>query len=249
MNNVLFLVGQHFVAPAMPDNVLGLSGFVSSLRQGGRAADGEPCELHLGQGISAYDARYLREELQRRGLSRRYLVRGDEAHKASRALVHKHLEKNVLIGDLSALGECRFRARLRVDDDNELLLDHASGWHVPGMVILEAMRQMAMASVVASGMLESLGPDCGFMIQSWNTRFLSFLVPLDSQLECSLLPLGAPRGRRLEFRGDIAVTQCERVSAEASLEFAALEKRALESVEERHARSALRQFPQPAAAD
>lgn len=228
----------------MPDNVVGVTQFVSSLRQGRYDDVRVEHALHFGQGVSAYDERDIRDQLELRGLSKWFVIRSGHSRSASRIQVHKQLEKNVLIADLLTIAKHRFRARLRVEDDSELLLDHATGWHVPGMVMLEAMRQMAMASVVNSGALASLGHEYGFMIQSWNTRFMNFLLPLDAELLCVLQPAETAKSRRLEFQADVTVMQGERASAQCIIEFAALDRAALGTIEERHARSTMKQFVQ-----
>jgi hypothetical protein len=228
----------------MPENVQGVSQFISSLHKGQYDdAEGHGV-LHLGQGISAYDERFIREELAHRNLSGRWLIQGRGGLKASRSQVHKHREKNVLIADLEPLGQNRFRSRLVVDDDSELLLDHATGWHVSGMVILEAMRQMGMAVTERFCDLSTLGGQRGFIIQNWNTSFANFLFPLAAHIICTVEPVSSARAKRLEFRADLRVMQCERCAAQASIEFAVLEQDSLNSIEERFARAAVKQVVQ-----
>lgn len=248
MNRTLLIVGQGFATASMPENVQGVSQFILSLRKGQYdEAEGRGV-LYLGQGISAYDERFIHEELAQRNLSGRWLILGHGGLKASRSQVHKHHEKNVLIADLEPLGQNRFRSRLVVDDDSELLLDHAAGWHVPGMVILEAMRQMAMAVTERFCDLSTLGCNRGFIIQSWNTSFANFLFPLSAYIICTVEPVNSARAKRLEFRAHLSVMQSERSAAHASIEFAVLERDSLDAIEERFARAAVKQFVQAHAA-
>jgi len=243
-SNSIVIVGQSFVTPSMPDIVQGVSQFVANLQKGYFDAIERHGVIHLGQGVSAYDERFIREELERRNLSAQLRIQRRRPPKMSRSLVHKHHEKNVLITDFEPLGPNQFRSRLSVDDDNELLLDHATGWHVSGMVILEAMRQMAMAVTERFCDLSTLGNSRGFIIQNWTTSFDNFLFPLAAEILCTVEPINCAKAKRLEYRARLNVMQCERSAAHASIEFAVMERNSLSSIEERFARTTVKQLVQ-----
>ena len=112
MNNSMVIVGQSFVTPSMPRGVHGVEQFVAELQKGHFDAAEKHGVLHLGQGVSAKDERFIREELERRNLSDRLRIRDRNSLKVSRSLVHKHHEKNVVVTDVEPLGANRFRSCL-----------------------------------------------------------------------------------------------------------------------------------------
>jgi hypothetical protein len=66
-----------------------------------------------------------------------------------RSSVHKSKQQNVVISRLTPTikKDLTYKASLIVDNENELILDHVSGYHVPGMIFIEATRQLAMAAL------------------------------------------------------------------------------------------------------
>ena len=63
--------------------------------------------------------------------------------------VHKSKQQNVVISQLAPVADNKeqtYSANLVVDNDNEFILDHVSGYHIPGIIFIEAIRQLAMAS-------------------------------------------------------------------------------------------------------
>ena len=244
MSQVILIVGQSFVTGTMPEGVHGISEFVSALRQGHYDDAITKYALLFGQGINSYDERFVCDELDQRALSKRFFIQRRSFQKSPRSFVHKHLEKNVLIVDFEAVGENHFRGKLSVDADSELLLDHTSGWHVPGMVILEAIRQMALAATENCGALSHLGRNRDFVIRSWNTTFENFLFPLDSEIICTILPIKTLKAKRLELRAEISIMQDQRPVTEAEIDFAVYEHDILNSIEGRFAQTALRKYIQ-----
>ncbi|MFC7617738.1 AfsA-related hotdog domain-containing protein [Actinokineospora soli] len=57
-------------------------------------------------------------------------------------LVHKRSPENVMLADARRRGPLRLAARLCLSDMNEMILDHVTGQHVAGMVLIEAARQL-----------------------------------------------------------------------------------------------------------
>lgn len=241
-NIATFIVGQKFSAPNMPDIVLGIHDFIHAIKSG-EFDDVQPGHhIHFGQGISDYDRRYIADEIKRRGLADRFVIPDVIARKAARTYVHKHLEKNILLAELESSGPNRLRARLSIDDDNELLQDHMTGWHLSGMVILEAMRQMVIAAAERHEATTMLGEHRSFVLLNWHSRFDNFLFPLDAEINSVLCLSPASKARRCEFKVDVGINQAGRLVAEGALEFAVITRDALDSLEERHARNSVHEL-------
>lgn len=64
----------------------------------------------------------------------------------SKEAMNKRDDRNVLITELISLGNDRYESSLVIHNDNELIQDHFTGSHIPGMIFLEASRQLARAT-------------------------------------------------------------------------------------------------------
>ncbi|WP_394848770.1 hypothetical protein LZC95_15100 [Pendulispora brunnea] len=242
MKSTLLVVGDRFVAPRMPENVIGFSAFVANLREDRSNEIVGERHIYIGQGINPAEERALRSEVLNSAFSQQIVLHDGDSEKVARSQVHKHQEENILIAGLEPIGEHEFSAKLKVDGDNELVLDHTSGWHISGMVILEAMRQMAMAVTERYyADYANEGGGRGFAIQSWDTKFESFLFPLDSTLTCKTEVTGT-YGKRVSFRAELSVLQCGRVSARAAIEYTVMDGEVMSSIEARRAREVVRQL-------
>src|SRR5699024_625348 len=87
---------------------------------------------------------------------------------------HKHREENVLIADLGRHDDQIFHAALRLHQNNELLLDHQTGQHVQGMVVVEATRQMFLAVTEQYYLSQRPERQYYFVIHSLATTFHNF---------------------------------------------------------------------------
>ena len=93
-----------------------------------------------------------------------------EAIPVKKQYVHKKLEKNVVITMPVPLsqGKKKYRSRIIVANDNDFFFDHDLR-HIPGMLMVEAVRQMALAITHAH---YSISLQERFIINGLETRFL-----------------------------------------------------------------------------
>jgi hypothetical protein len=85
-----------------------------------------------------------------------------------RVIVHKHRDANVLISEPLSIGDLRYYNMFLETD--ELKFDHASP-HVQGMHMLEALRQVG----IATGHLQGLPSGGQIALLNYNTSFYSFI--------------------------------------------------------------------------
>ncbi|GAA4444444.1 AfsA-related hotdog domain-containing protein [Phytohabitans houttuyneae] len=220
----VWVVGDRFAGFARLNGVTTVSG-------AGDVLDGEPVTLRLGQGVGPHERDHLRALVERRGLADRVVVVDTTPAPAGRDLVHKHLAANVLLGDVHAAGGGIVTAALRLAGENELLLDHQTGLHVQGMVVIEAVRQMLLAAYATA----SRRPDDYVVWNGIQLDFESFLFPLPARLYCALEPVTDGRGT-----ARVQVEQGGRRVASALARFTAFAAERIAPVEQRRAEGALR---------
>lgn len=105
-----------------------------------------------------------------------------------RSNVHKSKQKNVVIGQLTPIinKDLTYKTGLVIDNENELILDHVSGYHIPGMIFLEATRQLAMAAL---SLVEGEGAVAKALImKDIKANYLLFAYLLPTQATVRLEP-------------------------------------------------------------
>jgi hypothetical protein len=235
----LFVVGDRFEGFVHDDRVRTVTKLCSAICCGAFDELNGRVLLHRGQGITAFDVAYVEAALVRRGLQDRARFVGAEQAIASRDVAHKHRPENVLLADLRRSGLQTFRADLRVHAGNELLLDHQTGEHLQGMVVVEAARQMFLAAFELG--YRQRWPLHSFCV-SWNSMqmtFESFLFPLPAQIVGELREVDVRSPKRLRFELGFELHQLGRRVAAGEIGFASFEAGRLSAVERRSADKAL----------
>ncbi|POM26376.1 A-factor biosynthesis hotdog domain protein [Actinomadura rubteroloni] len=231
----LCVVGDRFAPFADGTGALTVSGLVAALRA--RAYEGD-LVLIEGQGIDARDWERIRAELTRAGVTAD-IRENDTGPLARDTEIHKHREENVLIAGLEQTGETTFRAALRLHNDEELLLDHQGG-HVQGMVVLEAARQMFLAVSERYHASRWPGHRYGYVLESMETKFRTFLYPLAATIEYEVLSVGLDDPEHLTFDVRIHIMQSGLPAATIRMVCSAVHADALAHKEQRGAARALR---------
>jgi hypothetical protein len=237
-HSTLLLVGNRFsgFSAAHPE-VLTVSEFIRHLRNDAGTAAFEHLTLQPGQGIGESQWDLLRIEIAERGLDHRIHLMPAIPAPAARHETHKHVEANRLISRPRQTGPGRYRADLRVHNDNELLIDHQTGQHVQGMVAVEAARQMFLT--VTERFLLPDDRKRYFVINSMATEFENFLFPLAAEIDYLIVESDTANADRLSFTVEIAIEQAGRRCTRTSVRFTAFENRLIESKEQRRAEQAV----------
>ncbi|SDP02617.1 A-factor biosynthesis hotdog domain-containing protein [Actinopolyspora xinjiangensis] len=233
MLNSVCLVGDRFAALGSHENVRTVSGFVSEVRSGVYDELAGPLLVWEGQGITPYEREYVTGALETRGLARKVLMQPNDLPAVPRSQAHKHRDANVLLSSLKRISEGQYRAALRLHPDNELLLDHQTGEHIQGMVVIEAFRQMFMAfceKFVATAL-----PDRHYYYvwHGMDIRFENFLFPLDADIDCTVISSDITDPARLKMTVDLALHQAGTPAAKARIDFTAHDSARLSSKEHR----------------
>ncbi|WJV25514.1 MULTISPECIES: AfsA-related hotdog domain-containing protein [Pseudomonas] len=146
-----------------------------------------------------------------------------EAELASEDLSHKRHRKNVLISIPDRTDEGVYTASLLLHAENELMLDHLTGQHVQGMVLLEACRQMFLA-VTERFHLDDYAPQKRyFVLNEMSVRYTAFAFPLPAQIRYRLLHRKQPRADRVEVQAQMEVWQDGKLVTEVDVAFSVMD--------------------------
>jgi hypothetical protein len=229
------VVGDRFAPFADGTGADTVSGLMAALRSRLHTRE---LVLIEGQGVDARDWARIRAELARAGVTAD--IRANETGPLARdAEIHKHREENVLIAGLEQTGETTFRAALRLHNDEELLLDHQGG-HVQGMVLVEAARQMFLAVSERYHASRWPGNRYGYVLESMESTFRTFLFPLAATIEYEVLSVGLDDPEHLTFDVRVEIVQAGLPAATIRMVCSAVHADALARKERRGAARALR---------
>ncbi|GAB3973975.1 AfsA-related hotdog domain-containing protein [Plantactinospora veratri] len=235
----ILVVGDRFATSIDRPDVRGLSQFLAELRSGRYDDPQERRQILLGQCLNGAAREKIEQELSLRDLTTRITIANQHQDVVHRSRVHKRRQENVLLADVERIEPERFRARLSIDVDNELVLDHVSGWHISGMVINEAARQMILAVTEGFYATDPSGPGLQYLLHSWTTRFDRFLFPVDATVLYTVDRLDARRPDRLRFDVSVDIMQNGTRAAQCTMKFSAMNATSFTAIEKRMANELL----------
>lgn len=235
----LVVVADRFSNFSSDDRVRTVSGLCSAIAAGQFDDTSDDVLLHPGQGITPHERADIDATLQRRGLEDRVRLQPDDLQPAGRGVVHKHRPENVLLTDVRRVSEHDYDAGLCVHGHNELLLDHQTGYHVQGMVVIEAARQMFLAAFEVG--YRHRWPMRSYYV-IWNSvqlTFTNFLFPLPARVTCTLSELNIANPNKLEYGMQVEIHQAGQVVVTGDIAFTSFETKRIASLERRRATAAL----------
>jgi hypothetical protein len=184
-------VGDRFKSFAKHHNVITLSQLYELMKGISNAAPEHQTfmySVYLGQGISDKQYHKLQQMISNYDLADTVSLLGQRQQltRASMSATHKHHEQNVMISEPEKIDEKSFTAHLMLDEHAALMRDHLTGEHVQGMVVMEAMRQMATATTELYLLPQERTTDFQFVFNAVETSFHQFVFPLDAQIDLKI---------------------------------------------------------------
>ena len=229
------VVADRFAQFGRVEHVLTMTELRALLSADPAGTDGCEWVVRWGQGIEPED----RELLDGRGPIVR--VADGEALQpppVAPALVHKQRPENVLLAGLRIPSEAYCSAELRIHRDNELTLDHYTGHHVQGMVIVEAMRQICIAQFEAGYHRRLRHGGYAGVWKRLNLSFEGFLFPVRATVESEITHADLSRDDSVKFRATTSVRQNGDVAASAEIEYSMIKQTRIDALERRKAEAA-----------
>ncbi|MET8998834.1 AfsA-related hotdog domain-containing protein [Amycolatopsis sp. NPDC004169] len=230
------VVADRFAQFARDDRVFTLSDLLALLDSGGLAAPGGPWVVHYGQGIDVTDGDLLEAACEKtEGVVRLADPDAFRLPPEPPGVVHKSRPENVLLAAVHSPTPTHCRAELRIHRDNELVLDHHTGEHVQGIVIIEAMRQICIAQF-ETAIRPGLAPAAYAGVwKRIDLSFQDFLFPLPATVESLIVESGLERETNLKFRATTSVRQQGRTVATAGIEYSMIAQGRIDTLERRKA--------------
>lgn len=158
---------------------------------------------------------------------------------ASLAHTHKRDAANVLVTTPRRQGPGRYTAQLALNDGVDRLLDHITGAHVSGIVLVEAGRQAVIASAEIDHALASRAERWGFVWTGLQVSFTRFAFPLPTELRIELQELAASTPQKPSYSAKVSVWQAGKSICEMQMDYGLLPETTLAAIEARAGSSAV----------
>ena len=162
----------------------------------------------LGQGISQRDRAALLCILKKHGKDNKIL------HKPTLMCGEKHIHKanieNSLITFPENIGNNTYTSDVFVSDKNELIQDHVTGNHIQGMIVVEAFRQLILATTEEYYSTEE-SKKTSFVWKQIKTDFQSYVFPIDMQITLAITEINQIKSSRFSYKGNFALKQRGRI--------------------------------------
>ncbi|NEW76897.1 AfsA-related hotdog domain-containing protein [Streptomyces sp. NEAU-174] len=228
--NVIFVVGDNLASRSHSVDLVPLSRLEALLD--GELTSGSLPVIVPGQGVEEYEREILRGALRRYGLPESLLADVPLPAPIYHSEVHKRNPDNVLIAGLRRISDDQFEAVLRISDRQEMVLDHTTGSHIAGMVITEVVRQISLAVGERYLLTPSRTPR-RFILNSLQTSFHKFLLPLPARLEYTLEEVKYKGLNRVRFVGRCDVLQTNVLAASGSMDLVVMDESRADEIEAR----------------
>lgn len=233
MSKYVLVVGDCFTGCEEIENVFTVSAMAEKLRASDNIeAFDLPKVIRWGQGVCDHDRSYLMELASPFKDHMKFVGSSTSTTTvASRRHVHKSAPQNVLITVPERKNDVCFISSLIIDARNELLLDHVSGQHVQGMVLMEACRQMFLAVTEEHLFDESTPMKTYFVINSMGMSFKAFVFPVDAQVVFNQEKIERKEDSRILVDATIDIVQSNVICATSEVSYSVFDASRLSAKE------------------
>lgn len=178
-SDIIFVVGERFYNALDSQYYITFRQFIVATQEPSTEHPGVPL-YSPGQGLAEDERQsvhnYLWEAAPHLAMPK-YLRSLPKSH------LHKNYQENVLITELDELSKNDYRSELVIHNDNELLQDHLTGSHLPGMIFVEATRQLSIAAW--SCYENSPAHEIAMLINDIHCEYHQFAFPFQTDIHAS----------------------------------------------------------------
>jgi hypothetical protein len=173
MNKIIYVIGDVFENFKEVDGAVHYSEWADSVR---KSTSSYPAVVCPGQGLTFEQQAYIDK------INHQYIdvsdQWADEKKLATNKQTHKARCENILITTPEETSSGVYCSDLLLHADNEFLLDHTTGYHIQGMVFLEATRQ------IASAVTDMIRPSIGkyYVMHDIYAEYHNFAFPIETKV-------------------------------------------------------------------
>ncbi len=174
MTDKIYIVGDRFSELAEFPEVFTFSDFFQKKELLKTCKD-----IHVCQGVDHDELKMIA------GLG--YNVTERISERVDKKLAHKWKDDNVLITKPEKKDDRIYEAALVINDECAEMSDHVTGKHIQGLLLIEAARQMFMATTELYDLDDEKRGGYSYVLNNLNITFNAFLFPFDVRIILTVL--------------------------------------------------------------
>jgi hypothetical protein len=218
--------------------ILTYSDFLSLLNE--KVID-SPIHVYFGQGITQDIIDNAIRLIERNLLSQHIIIFNHQLNYVDKEIVHKEKSENVAISTPIKIDKNRYSAELLVNDSCSEMMDHVTGIHIQGMLMIEAARQMMMASVELGEIADDQIGLFSYVLKNLNIEYFQYLYPVSAQIFCQIDEINMSEKGLLEINLHVEFFQAEQRICRVSCLAQGYRRETLKVLETRLAKSCIRE--------
>ncbi len=176
MAKIIYLVSGKFEGFSANEDVMTYDNFLGLI--GKENHEGLPEHIIIGQGLDKRRVDYLVEYMKQRGIADSIKITWPNPNTADLHLIHKQNPDNAMITVPNRKNDTRYIAALMLNDGCAEMSDHVTGQHIQGAVLLEAARQMMMASVEIHAFSPGKRGQYGYVLNELQINYFQYAFPI-----------------------------------------------------------------------
>lgn len=213
MEDSIIVVGDVFSQFALvSDSVVTFSQFIQAPNTKNRVS--------LGQGLTTDEINKL------------YEIKAIETqpNMASKKHTHKHKTENILVTTPEKTGD-QYVSKVFMSCLSAEISDHVTGYHISGLSIVEAARQMVNVILEMNFV-----NDCqvGFILNSVNSEYYQYIYPLEIMIQTQIIKQ-REYGANIKGISKSEIIQNNKVVATCAFGFSSMDKKFIENMEKQQA--------------
>ena len=159
--------------------------------------------------------------------------------KASKWMTHKHRSENILISEPDQVNELIYESELLCDDQCAEMQDHLTGEHLQATLLIEAVRQMLIATAESHWLKEGGRKNKYFVLDDFSSKFSHYIFPLEVTLRLNVESFRKGLNGNFKSVVNVDVIQLDQVMMQCHATFSAMDKAALTHLEKTLAQQCL----------
>lgn len=230
---ICYVIGDHFAGfSSCAHGIVNYSHLLTCFEQQKVCAE----RYIVGQGMTYEGIQALQNQLSNYCSLSDVKIHEMLSVRVSPEVVHKHCMQNVHITEPVRVSDLEFVSSLVLHDQCSEMSDHVTGVHVPGIVLIEAARQMFMAVAEMYFLEPKQRGNYSYVLTQVRTEFHGFLFPVEVEVKFTMKETCWERNRTLlRGSGTISLSQFDQVGCNVHCAGTAFPSRMLKSLENRNA--------------
>jgi len=240
MAKIFYLVSEKFEGFCANEDVMTYDNFLGLI--GNENHDGLPDHIVIGQGLDKRRVEHLVEHMKQRGATNSIKIIWPNSNTADLHLIHKQNPDNAMITVPVRKYDNCYIAALMLNDGCAEMSDHVTGQHIQGTVLLEAARQMMMASVEIHAFPPGQRGQYSYVLNELQINYFQYAFPIAIDIILDIETCEIDEKGMLDTRLKVSFYQINELVCQVYCNAQGYRKMLLSKLEARAAKQHLRQL-------